>query len=255
MAFLYVLMSGSKSFGLPRLKQSAPSPRRPAFSNVDGLPHATQIGGCGFEYGFGSTLRGGIEKCVPSYEYGVVFHIRRISGSASSYIERVVSPSGMRKPLNSVVDDPRPVPNSKRPSERWSSIATRSAVRAGWFTGGVMFQIAEPTCSRFVRAAIHGSMISDAEMWEYSSRKWCSTDQTYLKFQASTATARSASRMSRECSAPTGSRSMSEIGTCAWMNRPNSMATGLTSRSSEAANARSFVARRVRRRGGPVSAF
>jgi hypothetical protein len=78
--------------------------------------------------------------------------MRRISGRASSYIERVVSPSGIRKPLNSVDDDPRPVPNSKRPSERWSSIATRSAVRAGWFTGGVMFQIAEPTCSRFVRA-------------------------------------------------------------------------------------------------------
>ena len=44
----------------------------------------------------------------------------------------------------SVVDEPRPVPNSKRPSERWSSIATRSATRAGWFTGGVMLMIAEP---------------------------------------------------------------------------------------------------------------
>src|SRR6185436_10848765 len=187
-------MSGSKSFGDPRLKQSAPSPRRPAFSNVDGLPHATQMGGCGFDHGFGSTFRGGMVKCLPSYAYGVSFHIRRISGSASSYIDRVVSPSGMQKPLNSVVDDPRPVPNSKRPSDRWSSMATRSATRAGWFTGGVMFQIAEPTCRRFVRAAIHGSMISDAEMCEYSSKKWCSTDQTYLKAQSSQATARSASR-------------------------------------------------------------
>ena len=29
----------------------------PAFSNVAGLPAATHIGGCGFAYGFGSTLR------------------------------------------------------------------------------------------------------------------------------------------------------------------------------------------------------
>jgi hypothetical protein len=76
----------------------------------------------------------------------------------------------MPKPRNSVDDEPRPVPNSKRPSLRWSSIATRSATRAGWFTGGVRFQIAEPTWMRRVRAAIHGSTISDAERCEYSSR-------------------------------------------------------------------------------------
>ena len=39
---------------------------RAAFSNVDGLPAATHIGGCGFEYGFGSTVRLGIVKYVPS---------------------------------------------------------------------------------------------------------------------------------------------------------------------------------------------
>ena len=43
----------------------------------------------------------------------------------------------MPKPPISVVDEPRPVPNSKRPLETWSIIATRSATRAGWFTGGV----------------------------------------------------------------------------------------------------------------------
>ena len=46
-----------------------------------------------------------------------------------------------RHAVNPVDDEPRPVPTSKRPSLRWSSIATRSAVRAGWFTGGVRFQI------------------------------------------------------------------------------------------------------------------
>ena len=51
----------------------------------------------------------------------------------------------MPKPPISVVDEPRPVPNSKRPLERWSSIATRSATRAGWFTGGVTLMIPLPT--------------------------------------------------------------------------------------------------------------
>src|SRR5439155_1394507 len=39
-------MSGSKSRGVPSEKQSAPTPRRAAFSKVDGLPHAIQSGGC-----------------------------------------------------------------------------------------------------------------------------------------------------------------------------------------------------------------
>ena len=59
-------MSGSKSRGVPSEKQSAPTPRRAAFSKVDGLPHAIQSGGCGRVHGLGSTLRGGIEKKRPS---------------------------------------------------------------------------------------------------------------------------------------------------------------------------------------------
>src|SRR5689334_14772331 len=52
---------------------------------------------------------------------------------ASSYISRVTSGSVMPKPPISVVELPRPVPNSKRPPETRSIIATRSATRAGWF--------------------------------------------------------------------------------------------------------------------------
>ena len=70
--------------------------------------------------------------------------MRTIWGSVSATISRVMSGSGMPKPFCSVVDEPRPVPNSKRPSERWSSMATRSAMRAGWFTGGVMLKMPEP---------------------------------------------------------------------------------------------------------------
>src|SRR2546422_5046645 len=149
--------------------------------------------------------------------------MRRISRSASSNMARVVSPSGMPKPLNSVEDEPRPVPNSKRPSLRWSSMATRSATRAGWLTGGVRFQIAEPTWMRLVRAAMKGSTTSEAERCEYSSRKWCSTDHTYLKAWRSAASASSISRSRRVCSARAGSASTSWRGTCPWTKRPNSI--------------------------------
>ena len=59
----------------------------------------------------------------------------------------------MPKPFCSVVDEPRPVPNSNRPPERWSSMATFSATRAGWFTGGVILKIPEPRWMFLVWAA------------------------------------------------------------------------------------------------------
>ena len=70
--------------------------------------------------------------------------MRTISGRVSATISRVSSWSSMPKPFCSVVDEPRPVPNSKRPSDRWSSMATRSATRAGWLAGGVMLKMPEP---------------------------------------------------------------------------------------------------------------
>ena len=58
---------------------------RAAFSNVDGFPAATHIGGCGDEYGFGSTLRAGIEKNCPSKPgYSPACHILRNSPTTSS---------------------------------------------------------------------------------------------------------------------------------------------------------------------------
>ena len=87
----------------------------------------------------------------------------------------------MSKPKTSVVDDPRPVPNSKRLSIRWSSSATVSATRAGLFTGGVMLKIAEPRWMRSVCAPTYDRNTSGPGMCEYSSRKWCSGHHTYLK--------------------------------------------------------------------------
>ena len=46
-SFLYVSMSGASDLGEPIAKHSTPSPMRAAFSNVLGLPAATQSGGWG----------------------------------------------------------------------------------------------------------------------------------------------------------------------------------------------------------------
>ena len=55
-----------------------------------------------------------------------------------------------RKPRISWLPAPRPVPNSNRPLERWSSIATRSATLAGWFTWGSGLKMPEPMWMRSV---------------------------------------------------------------------------------------------------------
>ena len=133
----------------------------------------------------------------------------------SSHISVVTSRVGMPKPNTSVVDEPRPVPNSKRPSERWSSMATRSAMRAGWLTGGVVLKMAEPTWILEVRAATKERNTSGAGMCEYSVRKWCSGHHTYLTPCFSHSMAKSRFSMSRLCSA-SGSRSSMKAGTKAW---------------------------------------
>ncbi|MEZ5238789.1 MAG: hypothetical protein R2716_07510 [Microthrixaceae bacterium] len=63
----------------------------------------------------------------------------------------------------------------------WSSIATRSALRTGWFTTGERFMIAEPMWMRSVCAAIHPKTVSGADMWLYSVSPWCSPIQTYFQ--------------------------------------------------------------------------
>ena len=60
--------SGFIFSGDPPVKQITPRPSSAAFSKVSGLPAATHIGGCGFTYGLGSTLRSGMEKNRPSNE-------------------------------------------------------------------------------------------------------------------------------------------------------------------------------------------
>jgi hypothetical protein len=95
---------------------------------------------------------------------------------------------------------PRPVPNSKRPLVTWSSMATRSALRTGWFTGRERLMMAEPRWMRSVWAATNGMTTSGADMWEYSVRPWCSPNHTYFQLKASAWTAYWISRISIVCS-------------------------------------------------------
>ena len=69
------------------------------------------------------------------------------------------------------------MPKSTLPSETRSSVATRSATRAGWFTAGGICTIPWPSRMFSVRWLAAARNTSGAEECEYSSRKWCSTSQ------------------------------------------------------------------------------
>src|SRR5262244_1490468 len=125
------------SAGVPKVKQSAPRPSSPASMKVGGLEHATHIGGCGLEYGLGSTFRSGIRKYWPWNAYGSSRHMRGICSRDSRHMGLVSAADGIANPPHSADDEPRPVPNSTRPSERWSIVAMRSATLAGWLTAAV----------------------------------------------------------------------------------------------------------------------
>src|SRR5438309_8736904 len=68
-AFLYASIIGAICGAAEKLKPIAPRPFSPAFAKVGGLPHACQIGGCGFFQGFGSRLRFGASKNFPWNSY------------------------------------------------------------------------------------------------------------------------------------------------------------------------------------------
>ena len=57
--------------------------------------------------------------------------MRGISRTTSSHIDLVSGGVSPPKVATSWLPAPRPVPNSKRPSVMWSSMAARSAIRTG----------------------------------------------------------------------------------------------------------------------------
>ena len=93
---------------------------------------ATHSGGWGFCTGLGTTLRGGMltnRPCTPPN--GVSVMQRMATSRPSSQASRLVSWS-TPNPASSASEDDSPEPNSTRPSDTRSSMAIRSAVRAGW---------------------------------------------------------------------------------------------------------------------------
>ena len=89
------------------------------------------------------------------------------------------------KPSSSMRDELSPVPNSTRPPETWSSVAIRSARRAGCTNSGGTHTIPWPMRILDVRAAAAASHTSEADESAWSSRKWCSTPQMQWKPSAS----------------------------------------------------------------------
>src|SRR5215216_3072214 len=98
----------------------------------------------------------------------------------SSHVFLVTSGSAL-KPPSSVHVAERPVPNSRRPPERMSRTAARSATRIGWLNCGTHTTMPWPTRMFWVCMAQAVKNSSGAEECEYSSRKWCSTHHTEWK--------------------------------------------------------------------------
>ena len=168
--------------GEPVVKHSTPRPMRAAFSNVPGLPAATHIGGCGSCSGFGSTLRGGIEKNSPSKRVLVSRHMRLNCGS--DLVEHLAwSARGRRcrSRVCSVVDEPRPMPNSNRPPRE--VVEHRDALGDA---GRVVHRRRDVEDARAevdalgARRDVGRGTHSFADRCEYSVRKWCSVAHVYL---------------------------------------------------------------------------
>ncbi len=120
------------------------------------------------------------QYCDSQPANGSSTNIRVIASIASSHMPRF-SVRRTPNPPSSAADDDSPVPNSTRPPETMSSEAIRSATRAGWFTSGGICTIPCPSRIRLVRCEAAASTTSGAEECEYSSMKWCSTNQTTSK--------------------------------------------------------------------------
>ena len=113
-------------------KARAPMPLRAATRIVSRFVQAIHMGGWGFCSGFGSTLRQGMEKCSPSKPgYGSRTIMLATCSAASRLMARFCL-AGMPKPPSSRRVAPSPIPKSTRPFESRSSVASPSAVRAGW---------------------------------------------------------------------------------------------------------------------------
>src|SRR5262249_1199956 len=153
-------------------------PRSAASSSVPGLVTVTHNGGGGLLHRLGR--KGGPrhgEGAPSSADRPFVPHLLATPSDHSPPVFLVVSGSTWNPPSSVHVDE-RAVPNSRRPPERMSSVAARSATRTGWFICGTHTTAPCPRRMRLVCMAQAVRKSSGAEQCEYSSRKWCSTTHT-----------------------------------------------------------------------------
>ena len=126
---------------------------RPSRTSAGCRPPPTSAGAAS-SHGLGSTLRGGTLKNSPSKR--VLLGAPHLGELADHLVPHRLGDRGVGDveagDLAGCRRRGRCRTRSGR-SERWSSIATRSATRTGWFTGGVMLKIPDPRWIRSVTAA------------------------------------------------------------------------------------------------------
>lgn len=189
----------------------APTPSSAAWRSVSVRLHARNSGGCGVCAGRGRIGCGSMSRSGPWCSNSSFSHAFPMIRSASSTSCVVRSLSTPHRDVSCVVP-PRPAPRSSRPPDNRSSIAARSATRAGWLKLNGMHTTPCPTRMREVRAATQVRKISGADMWAYHLREWCSTAQIRSKPISSANTACSTLSRSSWCSRST-------VGSASWASK------------------------------------
>ena len=92
----------------------------------------------------------------------------QLSASTQTSLAAACSMGTPSNPIHSFGPLPLPDPNSTRPLEIRSSVATRSATRMGWLICCCRSTMAWPMRMFLVRAAMAASCISGEEEWQYS---------------------------------------------------------------------------------------
>ena len=144
------------------------------------LAAASHAGGCGSWYGFGVWMRSGKCRFSLSHENRSDSHMATTISTASFHWTRDSSVGGTPKAICSIGVD-RPVPHSTRPWLSTSTVATFSAMRAGWVKPNGVSVTPKPSRRFRVVSASPPSTASGVGQAERPSRKWCSTHHTVWK--------------------------------------------------------------------------
>jgi hypothetical protein len=159
-------------------KLSSPKPLWPASTDDPIEVAACHAGGCGSWNGSGVTIRRGMEKVSDSYSKYSLVHISETIFAASTSCALDVSASTPKASCSIGVERPRP--HSTRPPLSTSTVATFSAMRAGWVKLNGASVTPKPSLMFLVSWLSAPWTASGVGQCERPSRKWCSTSHTVL---------------------------------------------------------------------------